>query len=186
MATELTLTMPGKPLTWARARTVARDGKVRFFTAADREDRMGELKMFWKAKGYERIEKPTGIAMRCTFVFDRPDSHFGTGRNAGVLKERFRYARPPAGKNGGDLDNLVKLVKDSLTGVAYRDDAQIAQLQAEKRYGEPGEAAHTEIILAAMDDGTELEEPPDPSAQLELASATAGAGDQQHNHNYNF
>lgn len=35
-----------------------------------------------------------------------------------------------------DLDNVVKLVGDALNGVAYRDDAQIAQVIARKHYGD--------------------------------------------------
>jgi len=35
-----------------------------------------------------------------------------------------------------DLDNLVKSVKDALTGIIWKDDAQIIRLAAEKRYGQ--------------------------------------------------
>ncbi len=33
-------------------------------------------------------------------------------------------------KNHGDLDNFVKLVSDSLNGVAYKDDKQIKEIHA--------------------------------------------------------
>jgi len=36
-----------------------------------------------------------------------------------------------------DTDNLAKLQKDALTGIVYRDDAQVVRVHAEKRYGEP-------------------------------------------------
>ncbi|MBN1574537.1 MAG: RusA family crossover junction endodeoxyribonuclease [Deltaproteobacteria bacterium] len=35
-----------------------------------------------------------------------------------------------------DTDNLVKLVKDALNGVFWRDDAQVVKLTAEKRYSD--------------------------------------------------
>ena len=39
----------------------------------------------------------------------------------------------------GDLDKLVRAVGDALTGIAYRDDAQIVQLVASKHHGaDPG------------------------------------------------
>lgn len=38
-----------------------------------------------------------------------------------------------------DLDNLLKLVKDALNGLVYRDDSQIARIYASKSYDyEPG------------------------------------------------
>lgn len=176
MVERRTITLPGKPMTWARARmvTASKNGKSfpRFYTPADREQRMGEIRLFWNASGIGLIAKPHALAMRCEFIFDRPDSHFGTGRNAGVLKERFRHARPPSGKNGGDLDNLVKLVKDSLSGAAYTDDAQIAELQATKRYAEGTETAETRITVLPLYEGDEMGDLPEPAtSQLELAAA---------------
>lgn len=36
-----------------------------------------------------------------------------------------------------DLDNIAKAVLDALNGVAYGDDAQVTDLLARKRYGDP-------------------------------------------------
>lgn len=35
-----------------------------------------------------------------------------------------------------DLDNLVKALKDALTGIVWKDDAQIVSLCARKTYGD--------------------------------------------------
>lgn len=66
-----------------------------------------------------------------------------------VLKLEFRLAIPPswplwkraAAAEGvvmptgkPDLDNLVKAVKDALTGVAWKDDAAVVELQVRKTY----------------------------------------------------
>jgi Holliday junction resolvase RusA-like endonuclease len=173
----MTVTIPGKPMTWARAQVGvnSKTGQRFFHTDPLREARAREISLFWKTAGHDRIAKPAGIAMRCEFVFDRPDGHFGTGRNRGILKERFRHARPGLGKNGGDLDNLVKLVKDALNHVGYEDDSQVAELEASKRYidAERGEQAHTVVTLLPLDTGLELPEPEAPHAQLDLASAAA-------------
>lgn len=158
MSEQRTVVVPGKPMTWSRARTSTKSGKVIFFTPEDREQRMGEIKLFWRAKGFPRVEKPLPVGLRCEFLFDRPAGHFGTGRNASVLKESCRHLRPLSGTNGGDLDNLVKLVKDSLNEVAYVDDSQIAELQATKRYCEPGETPETRITLVPLTLGFELPE----------------------------
>ena len=44
-------------------------------------------------------------------------------------KGQYRIERP-------DLSNIVKSIEDGLNGVAYKDDAQIVVLEAEKRYGD--------------------------------------------------
>jgi len=166
----MTIVIYGKPMTWARAR-VNKRGK--FFTPADREARMAEFTYFWRAAGHERIEKPTGIAVIAEFVFDRPDEQFGTGRNLGVLKERYRYARPGRGKNGGDIDNLIKLPMDALSHVAYSDDSQIAELHVAKRYVdvEANEKPYSKLTLLALDAPVALPEPVAEPAQLALEAA---------------
>ena len=168
MAQRMSVVVPGKPMTWSRART-GRHGQ--FFTPADRDSRMRVVSLFWLGEGHERIEKPAAVAVRAEFVFDRPDGHYGTGRNRGVLKERFRFVRPGRGKMGGDLDNLVKLMLDALNHVAYADDSQISDLHAVKRYVDPekAETAHTRLTLMALDNGESLPEVDPEPAQLALA-----------------
>lgn len=67
-----------------------------------------------------------------TFHFPRPLYHYGTGRNAGVLKESapsWVPVRP-------DLDKLSRALLDALTGVVWRDDAQVVALNVAKVYTE--------------------------------------------------
>lgn len=45
-----------------------------------------------------------------------------------------------------DIDNLVKLVGDSLNGIAYKDDSQIVEVMAVKKYGKPETIIHIEGI----------------------------------------
>ena len=63
-------------------------------------------------------------------------SHY-TGK--GALK-----ASAPVAPGKPDLDKLARAVGDALTGVAYRDDAQITRWHLQKRYGEQ---AGTEITV---------------------------------------
>lgn len=76
---------------------------------------------------------PTRV--RAVFWFQRPSSHYGTGRNAGQLKPSaptFRDSLP-------DVDKCVRALLDALViaGV-LRDDRLVVQLFTEKRYGAPG------------------------------------------------
>ena len=36
-----------------------------------------------------------------------------------------------------DIDNIVKIVADALNGVCFEDDAQIIEVMARKKYGDP-------------------------------------------------
>lgn len=63
------------------------------------------------------------VAVGVTFVFPRLRSHYGTGRNAAVLKPNA----PLAHATKPDLDHLQRAVGDALTYAGViRDDSQIA------------------------------------------------------------
>jgi len=75
------------------------------------------------------------------FMFERPRSHYGTGRNAHEIKPSapaYKSTRP-------DLDKLVRAVLDSLTGIVFAEDSQVARLSAWKDYGPAGVAIRVEI-----------------------------------------
>jgi Holliday junction resolvase RusA-like endonuclease len=77
-------------------------------------------------------EEPTTEAVRvhATFYFPRPRHHYGTGRNAEVVKPSapvWVAVRP-------DLDKLERALLDALTGVVWRDDAQVVAMNAAKVY----------------------------------------------------
>lgn len=83
---------------------------------------------------YGKIAGPCTVKL--TFFFKRPASHYGTGRNAGVLKASapvHHYVKP-------DCDKTSRAVLDALTTAGiYEDDARVVILMAEKRYGDvPG------------------------------------------------
>lgn len=73
------------------------------------------------------------LAMSVEFHFARKKAHFGTGRNQNKLKDSaptFHTVKP-------DVDNLLKLVKDALNGLAYADDSQVCRYDcASKCYGD--------------------------------------------------
>lgn len=76
------------------------------------------------------------LELAVLFVFPRPKSHFGTGKNAAVLKDGapiFHRSKP-------DADKLLRAIGDALTGVLCRDDSQFAQVRATKMYGDSAHA----------------------------------------------
>lgn len=75
------------------------------------------------------------VRVSVTFFLQRPGGHYGTGRNAGVLKASA--PEYPAVKP--DLDKIVRSTLDALTDAGvYRDDSQVVTLISEKLYGNPG------------------------------------------------
>lgn len=73
------------------------------------------------------------LALEVVFYFPRPKSHYGSGKNAGVLKATAPdwHISPP------DTDKLLRAIGDSLKGIVCRDDSLFALVRAEKVYGEP-------------------------------------------------
>lgn len=75
------------------------------------------------------------LALVVVFTMPRPKSHFGTGRNAGVLKESAPYfhTSPP------DATKLTRAIEDAMTKVVWTDDALVAEQLIRKVYGDkPG------------------------------------------------
>ena len=72
------------------------------------------------------------LQLRVRFVFPRPKSHFGTGSRADVLKP----TAPEYVSTKPDCDKLLRALFDALTGICFRDDSQIAHVNAWKEYGQ--------------------------------------------------
>jgi crossover junction endodeoxyribonuclease RusA len=72
------------------------------------------------------------LAMSVLFELPRSKGHFGTGRNAGVL----RPSAPPYPDGMPDLDKLQRAVFDAITdaGTVWHDDAQVVRVTASKAY----------------------------------------------------
>lgn len=73
------------------------------------------------------------VALQVRFVMPRPKYHFDS---KGQIKPRYQRAshliKPDATK-------LIRAIEDALTGIVWRDDSQVTDQQASKRYGtKPG------------------------------------------------
>lgn len=72
------------------------------------------------------------IELELTFVFQRPKSHYGTGKKSDTLKHSVPYfhtVKP-------DCDNLFKSTVDAMTILGmWGDDKQIASTRIVKTYG---------------------------------------------------
>ena len=71
------------------------------------------------------------MAISAVFRFNRPKSHFGTGRNSEILKDKA----PEFHVVKCDLDKCIRAVGDSLTESGLcNDDGQVVSWTAAKRY----------------------------------------------------
>lgn len=91
-----------------------RSGKGRFFIDPKKkkyvEDIKQEAQIFY---GSEPTELP--VCLDVVFYFNHK------------TKKGYHASRP-------DIDNLLKPLKDALSGIVYKDDSQICKIFAQKRY----------------------------------------------------
>lgn len=79
--------------------------------------------------GWEPVLGPVSLTL--VFHLPRPASHYGTGRNAGMIKP----GRPDWCATKPDVDKLARAVLDALTKCgAIGDDATVVELKASKWY----------------------------------------------------
>jgi Holliday junction resolvase RusA-like endonuclease len=80
--------------------------------------------------GRPLLEGP--LSLRLRFVVRRPKGHYG---GKGQLNAKGRRTPRPSARP--DLLKLARAIEDALTGIAYRDDAQIVDEVLTKEYGSP-------------------------------------------------
>ncbi len=86
------------------------------------------------------------LEVHITFFMPRPAGHFGSGKNAGVLKPNapvFHDKRPDASK-------LWRSTEDALTSIIFQDDSLIAKQIVEKRYSGKTETPGCEIEISSL------------------------------------
>lgn len=70
------------------------------------------------------------VVFTFNFYLPRPKGHFGTGRNAHKLKlsAPLHPTTPPDGSK------LARAAEDAMTGIVWKDDAQVVTQIVQKRY----------------------------------------------------
>jgi Holliday junction resolvase RusA-like endonuclease len=111
----VTFIVPGRPVPWARA---GHNG-ARSFTPPKQREAMRAVRWAAAAVRATPIEGPVRVMM--TFAYAWPSG--APQRLRGAV--RYRVGKP-------DIDNLAKLAMDALSGIAWRDDAQVVSVVARK------------------------------------------------------
>lgn len=76
--------------------------------------------------------KDTPVRLVMEFYLKRPQAHTGTGKNEGIIKDRFKKELP---LKTPDLSKLFRAAEDGLNEVVFDDDCQVVEMVAKKRYG---------------------------------------------------
>lgn len=105
-------------------------------------DWKGDVKRF-AVDHWKDVPTTEPVRVRFSFYFPRPASHFGSGRNIGTLKS----SAPVCHTKKPDVDKCSRACLDALTGIVWKDDAQVVSKLVTKDYGKkPG----VEIVIETL------------------------------------
>ncbi len=116
----------GVPKSQKRHRTSSVNGYIRNYDPSSKDKSVFEKKLT-----QSNPKLLTGaISLSLTFYMPRPKNHYRTGR----YKHKLKGKSPVYHLNKPDIDNLIKFVLDSGNGILWKDDSQIFQIEALKKY----------------------------------------------------
>jgi len=137
--------VPGKPQTAGSKTAVVNRHTGRAVVIDSANPEAKERKRAWRtdvrdmaqaaaeACGWQKAGADVPLSLTVGIVRERPSAHFGSGRNAGRIKQAKLNAKPTTRP---DTIKLVRAIEDALTGVLWHDDSQIVEHMLTKGYGE--------------------------------------------------
>lgn len=130
----------GKPVTKnGRVVVVARDSNDSKSLTYMQEVRTVAI-LAMDQQSFKMLTNP--IELSLIFWFKRPQSHYGSGANANVVKS----SSPKHHAQSPDLAKLVRCLEDALTGIAWQDDKQVFRYKLiERRWTTEHERVDVEI-----------------------------------------
>lgn len=141
---EIEFTVPGEPKAKQRPRFANVGGYTRTYTPKQTQlyENLVRLEYERATDGY-RYADDAMLLMRIEAYYSIPKSTSKAKR----LKMLYKIIRPT---KKPDVDNLTKIIADSLNGIAYRDDSQIVDCSCKKFYGEK---PLVKVYIADMSEG---------------------------------
>jgi crossover junction endodeoxyribonuclease RusA len=150
--TAIAFTVAGLPIAQGSTAAFSRGGKIH--TTNDpkgkinrwRGDVRTAYETSWDATIVARTLLSGPVSMRLRFRFPRPAWHF-LPVNARRAFPELRSTAPVWVSGPPDVDKLCRAILDALTGLVYVDDAQVAAVNATKRYVVGGERAGVDVVV---------------------------------------
>lgn len=135
----VTITVAGKPLGQPRQKHAVVNGRARNYIEGTHPIHgfKSDIKRAWP-EGH-MFDGPVRVSI--VAIFARPKS---------ATKKRGPNRRYPCTKKP-DWDNIAKSICDALNGVAYRDDAQVAEGRVERWIAAADERERTIITVEAIE-----------------------------------
>lgn len=127
---EIRFTVPGEPIGKGRPRFSKQGNFVRTYTPEKTVSYENLVKLEYERQcGKEPFSKDISLFMKVDAFYSIPRSA-SRKKRAEMLGEKLRPTKKP------DADNILKIIADSLNGIAYYDDSQIVSCEIHKYYGE--------------------------------------------------
>lgn len=120
----ITVTVPGDPVAKGRPR-FTRTG--RSYTPAKTKKFENLVRLAYSMQHPDRDPAEGAIELTVRAYFSIPKS-WSKKKQAEAATEQMKKISKP------DMDNCLKAVQDGLNGVAWKDDAQVADTHTSKRY----------------------------------------------------
>ena len=142
---EIKFEVPGNPKALKRHRTVNIKTKTGKSFVTQYDPSKGTKNDFLALAAANRPDEPFDcpLIVEMIFNFDRPKSHFRTGKFSNELKDNA----PIYHTSAPDCDNLAKFVCDALNGIFWKDDRVISKLVVSKFYTS---TPKTQITIRAL------------------------------------
>lgn len=127
---EIRFTVPGEPIGKGRPRFSKQGNFVRTYTPEKTVSYENLVKLEYERQcEKEPFSKDISLFMKVDAFYSIPRSA-SRKKRAEMLGEKLRPTKKP------DADNILKIIADSLNGIAYYDDSQIVSCEIHKYYGE--------------------------------------------------
>jgi Holliday junction resolvase RusA-like endonuclease len=124
----ISFTVPGAPVAKGRARATMVQGRARLYTPDKTASYEGKAAYMAKQAmaGAHPLTGPVALSIRAVFAI--PTSWTKKRLAAHAIRPEWVIKKP-------DADNIGKIVADSLNGVCFVDDCQVASMVTTKIYG---------------------------------------------------
>lgn len=156
--TTMIFKIPGEPTGKGRPRYANVRGVVRTYTPKKTRDYERRVQQFFRKAypGYIPLDGPVSVYIYA--VFPVPESF-------SMAKKQRCYSGELLPTKKPDADNIAKIVLDALNGLAYRDDAHVTAMSANKRFqNAPDEPPHIRVELFVKEGNTAMiRDYPEPS-----------------------
>ena len=146
--------VPGTPATAGSKKGFYSEKRKRVFLVPDNKKQKPWMNTvaFFARQQYKGPLLDCPLKLTVEYRLLRPQGHYGTGRNSGVLKPkhrcRFQAVKP-------DLGKLTRATEDALTGIVWRDDSRISIHATQKVYvdRDPGAMVRISEIVESGEAG---------------------------------